>query len=93
MPKEIENIIVSEYISGKSTIDIYKEYSICTTVTQDILKRNGVPLRGKEKVTDVDIQFMIELYKELRSYEKVGKVLGVRGNNISSYINKYLKES
>lgn len=48
----------------------------------DILKITGVPNTSTLKV---------EVRK--RGITAVGKVLGVRGNTISSYINKYLKES
>lgn len=85
---DIEKIIL-DYNSGKSTVEIGKEYNVCRTTIARILHAQNVQIRENgRKLTEDMLKDIIELAKE-NSYNVVAKKYNVDEKTIRRFLIKH----
>ena len=83
-----EENIINEYLKGKSSNEIGKEYGVCGSTICRILKRNNIKTRddgrklGKESLQDI-----VNLTKT-HSYEEIALIYNVHKRTIGRFLSK-----
>ena len=83
-----EKNIINEYLKGKSSVEIGKEYGVCGTTICRILKRNNIEMRDSgRKLGKESLQDIVNLTKT-HSCEEIALIYNVHKRTIERFLNK-----
>lgn len=93
IPVEKHINIVSDYIAGKSTGELAKEYNVSVGTVNRILKENNLECRDNREcqqiLLDIKLPEVLELYLNHNSTTIVGKFLNVSESSVRRFLQKH----
>jgi len=84
---EIEQII-ADYKSGKTTIELAKEFNCNKNTINILLRKHGVNVAKAKAQAKLDIDEVIKMYEDRNTIEKIAKHFGVSSHTINKCLHK-----
>lgn len=86
--EQIEQLVIQLYQSGLSFAKIEKECGVNQTTAFNIIKRHGIQIRTKGGINKLNINDIVEKYKQGIRVVEIAKQYNVRERTIYNYLEK-----